>query len=330
MRWPYLRAHALVKKGDRDAAASAFERAAALQPSYVPALVWLGDMYLDLGQPDRARNAFARALEHRPEASAALFGAGRAALAQGSYADAVQQMEQALRVDPRATAINYPLAMAYRGLGQAQRADALLEKRGAAVPTLEDPVLEQATVTLDSAVSYESAGMEALRRQDWNGAIAAFKRGLEVAPDDPSLRYWMASAMIAGGDAAGAEREFRAIAAAHPDYAKAHFSLGAILDQQGHHDDARREYEAAVRTDPTMIDARLRLAASLRAARQLAPAMEQYRAALTLDPNAVGAWLGGAQTLIDLGLRNEARDWIARGKRLHPERKEWASLEIGL
>jgi tetratricopeptide (TPR) repeat protein len=249
------------------------------------------------------------------------------ALARGSYADAAQQLEQALRVDPRATAINYPLATAYRHVGQPQRADALLRTRGTAVPALDDPVLEQASVALDSAVSYESAGMDALRRQDWNGAVAAFRRGLEVAPGDPSLRYWMASAMIAGGDAAGAEREFRAIAAAHPEYAKAHFSLGAILDQQGRRDEARREYEQAVRTDPTMVDARVRLADSLRNLRQLAPAMEQYEAAVNLDPNAVGAWLGGAQTLIALGQRERARDWITRGKRLHPARPEWSGLE---
>jgi tetratricopeptide (TPR) repeat protein len=330
MRWPYLRAHALVRKGDREDAVHAFERAAALQPSYVPALVWLGDMYLDLGQPDRARSAFARALEHQPTSAAALFGAGRAALVQGAYADAVRQMEQALAADPRATAIRYPLAMAYRGVGQTQRADALLGQRGMVAPTLDDPVLEQATVRLDSAMSHESAGMEAIRRQDWSGAVADFRRGLEIAPDDPSLRYWMASAMIAGGDAAGAEREFRAVAAAHPDYAKAHFSLGAILDRQGHHDEARREYEAAVRTDPTMVDARVRLGDALRTVHQLAPAMEQYRAAVELDPNAVAAWLGGARTLIDLGARDEARDWIARGKRLHPQRTEWATIESGL
>jgi tetratricopeptide (TPR) repeat protein len=326
MRWSYLRAHALVRKGDRDGAARAFERVVALQPTYVPALVWLGDMYLDLERSDAAQEAFARALAQRPDSPAALFGAGRAALARAAYADAARQMEHALRVDPRATAINYPLAMAYRGLGERERADALLKTRGSTAPGLEDPVLDEATIVLDSAVSYESAGMQALRHQDWAAAIDAFRRGLAFAPDDPSLRYWMASAMIASGDAGGAEREFRAITAQHPDYAKAHFSLGAILDQQGQREEASREYERAVRTDPTLVDARLRLADSLRAQRQLRPAMIQYEAAVNLDPNAVGAWIGGAQTLIALGERDRARDWIARGRRLHPSRPEWAAM----
>lgn len=327
MKWPYLRAHALVRKGDRDGASLAFTRAIDLQPTYVPALVWLGDMHLDLGRADEAQRDFVRALAVEPESATALFGAGRAALTRGAYGDAAEYMEQALRVDPRATAINYPLAMAYRALGRKDRADTLLAGRGTAAPALHDPVLEGATIVLDTAVSYENVGMEALRRQDWPGAIAAFRHGLQVAPDDPSLQYWMASAMIAGGDAAGAEREFRAIASAHPGFAKAHFSLGAILDRQGHRAEASEEYERAVRADPRMVDARLRLADTLRALGRLRPAMEHYEAAVDLDPNAAAAWIGGAQTLIDLGDRERARDWIARGMRLHPTRPEWARLQ---
>jgi tetratricopeptide (TPR) repeat protein len=150
---------------------------------------------------------------------------------------------------------------------------------------------------------------------------------LDVAPGDVSLRYWMASAMIASGDAAGAEREFLAIARAQPDYARAHFSLGAIFDQQGKHAEALREYEAAVRYAPNLPDARLRLANDLRLARQLEPAFAQYDAAVRLDPKLADGWIGGTQTLIALGRREQARDWITRGRRLHPNRREWESLE---
>jgi tetratricopeptide (TPR) repeat protein len=326
MRWPYLRAHALVRKGDRESAVRAFERAAALQPTYLPALVWAGDMYLDLGQDAAAQEAFARALSVEPASAAALFGAGRAALARGAYEEAADRMERALRIDPGATAITYPLATAQRHAGHGDRADALLKSRGTTPPALEDPVLDGSTVVLDSAVSHESVGMQALRNQDWAGAIRAFRAGLEVAPDDPSLRYWMASAMIAGGDAAGAEREFRAIVAAHPEFAKAHFSLGAILDQQGRRADAAREYELAARHDPTMVDARVRLGDTLRALNRPKDAFAEYQEAVRLDPNAVAAWLGGARALIDAGDGEQARTWIARGRRLHPSRPEWDAL----
>ena len=50
--WPYVRGHASLRKGDREDAASAFERTLALKPDYLPARVWLGDVALDLGRAD--------------------------------------------------------------------------------------------------------------------------------------------------------------------------------------------------------------------------------------------------------------------------------------
>lgn len=325
--WPYLRGHASLRKGDREDAAAAFERALTLKPDYLPARIWLGDVQLDLGKPDAARATFDAALAQQPESAPALFGAGRAALERRAYADAVQSLEHALRVDPRASVMHYPLAMAYRGLGQNDKADEWLRKRGSVAPQLQDPMLQAATVVLDSAVSYESIGMQALRQQDWQGAVQAFRRGLDVAPDDPSLRYWMASAMIAGGDAAGAIREFETIVRTHPDYAKAHFSLGAVYDQQGKAADALREYQAAAQFAPNLPDAHLRLALALRRSGKADQAVKEFEATVSLDPAMADAWVGGTQTLLALGRKEQAREWITRGKRLHPNRPEWTALE---
>lgn len=325
--WPYFRGHASLKKGDREGAARSFERTRALDSHYVPAFVWLGDTYLDLGRTSDAQAAFASALALQPDSAAVLFGAGRAALARQAYAEAVQFLERALQVDPHATVINYPLAMAYRGSGQREKADALLQKRGNAAPDLSDPLLQQADVVLESAVSYEGIGMQALRRQDWSGAVQAFKRGLEVAPDDPSLRYWMATAMIASGDAAGAEREFREVVRRQPQFANAHFSLGAILDRRGDKAAALGEYQAAVKAAPNMPEARLRLADTLRAQGQHASAVAQYEEAVKLDPKMADAWIGGARALIAAGRTADARAWLERARRIHPERRELAELQ---
>ncbi len=329
-RWPYLLGHATLKKGDRPRAAAAFSRAVTLEPAYLPALVWLGEMQLDLGRNDDAQATFARAVAQNPNSAAALFGAGRAALARGSYGEAVSYLEQAMRADPRASVVNYPLAMAYRRVGAADQAEPLLQRRGTVAPVMADPLLESAEVVLDSAVSHEAAGMQALRAQDWAGAVAAFRKGLAVAPDDAALRYWMASAMIASGDAAGAEREFREVVRRHPDYANAHFSLGAIMAQRGQRADALASYQAAVRYAPTMPAARLRLADTLRAAGQLREAFAQYDEAVRLDPKAVGGWVGGAETLLALGDTDQARDWLTRARQVHPSRQELAALSMKL
>lgn len=329
-KWPYLAGHAAVRKGDRDTAARAFERTVALEPSYTPALVWLGDMQLDLGRPQEARATFAKAVAQDAESAAALFGAGRAALAAGAYSDAVQQFEHALRIDPRASAVRYPLAMAYRRAGAADKAEPLLQQRGNVAPTLQDPLLQSADVVLDSAVSYEALGMQALRNQDWSGAITTFARGLELAPNDPSLRYWLASAMIASGDEAGAERQFREVVRRHPDYAKAHFSLGAIAERRGQRADAIASYEAAVRYAPNMPDARLRLADTLRASNRLRDAVAQYDEAVKLDPGMINAWTGGIQALVALGDTANARVWLEQAQRVHPSNNALTTLARGL
>jgi tetratricopeptide (TPR) repeat protein len=327
LRWPYYLGHAYLRNGDRAAAEASFVRALSLQPTDLPTLIWLGDTYLDDGRTDVAEATYARALSVKPDSAAALFGAGRAALARQAYRDAAQYMERALAVEPQATTIHYPLAMAYRALGARDRAEALLKARGDTPPALPDPLLVESEVLLDSAVSYEDRGMEALRSQQWAAAADAFRKGLEIAPDDTSLRYWLGTALYVSGDTAGAEREFQTVVGEAPTFARAHFSLGAIFEARGQHVAARAEFSAAVQHDPNMAEARLRLAEIERSTGQLAAALTQYEAAVHLDPRMAGAWIGGARTLIDLKEHGKARQWLAQATRVHPGQRELMELQ---
>jgi TolA-binding protein len=99
--------------------------------------------------------------------------------------------------------------MAYRGLGDAGKADAHLGQRGASYPVLPDPLMQDDEDLLESAVSYENRGMQALRSADFTAAIAAFRKGLALAPDDTSLRYWLGAALYASGNADGAVTNFQ-------------------------------------------------------------------------------------------------------------------------
>jgi tetratricopeptide (TPR) repeat protein len=324
MRWPYYTGHALLRAGDRASAAVSFERALQVKPDDLASLIWLGEAYLDDERLEQARSAFQRAIAVQPQSAPALFGAGRTSLARREYSEAAQDLERALAIDPRATAIHYPLAMAYRGLGDGQKADAHLRQRGNSYPELPDPLMQDDEDLLESAVSFENRGMAALRAADFPTAIAAFQKGLALSPDDTSLRYWLGAAFYASGNADGAVREFSEVLRRDPDYAKAHFSLGAIDDARQQRAKAIAEYQAAVRADPNMPEARLRLAESLRASGQVAASVEHYEAAVKLDPASVEAWIGGAQALATLKRTGEANEWRARARRLFPNRTEFA------
>jgi len=331
MRWPYYSGHVSLRLGDRADAAAAFERALKIRPSDPMSLVWLGEAYLDDDRLDLAQSAFQRALRVQPSSAPALFGAGRIALAKREYAEAVQHLERALAIDARASAIQYPLAMAYRGLGDTAQSENHLRQRGSNYPVLRDPLMEvDEDAMLHSAVSFENRGMAALRAAEFDLAIAEFIKGLQLAPDDTSLRYWLGAARYASGDAEGAFREFSAVLRREPDHAKAHFSIGAIYDAKQQRGKAIEEYQAAVRGDPTLPEARVRLAEDLRSSGQLAASVEQYEAAVKLDPSQVDAWIGGAHALVDVKRNDQARDWLARARTLFPNRAELAVLQASL
>jgi tetratricopeptide (TPR) repeat protein len=336
MRWSYDLGHAYLRSGDRSRAAAAFQQASRLSPADPRPLIWLGATSLDDGRPEEARAAFSRALALGPQLAAAWFGAGRAALALKAYTEAAQDFERVLAIDGRASAVHYPLGIAYRALGDPQKAAAHLRQRGDVTPELDDPLMQSDDDVLESSVGSEHRGMQALKRGDWRVAIAEFRKGLELKPDDVTLRYWLGAALYASGDGLAAEKEFRAVVQRAPDNAdnanraNAHFSLGAIEDAKGRRREAIEEYSAAVKADPTLPAARLRLAAALRTSGQPEASLAQYERAVDLDPRLVDAWIGGAQILIGLARYDRARDWLLRARDVHPERNELAELEARL
>ena len=189
-RWPYYLAHLYRLGNDPEKSAMFFEKALQLRPDDVAALVWLGGLYLLQGRPEAAEPLFTKALTRQPRLAAALSGLGRAALARRDYAGAVKYLEEALAQDQPASIIHYPLAMAYRGVGELDKADAHLRQRGHVEPAPPDPMLSELNGSLHSAVNYERLGVNALDTREWAAAAGYFRKGVELAPDNPSVSQW--------------------------------------------------------------------------------------------------------------------------------------------
>lgn len=327
VRWPYVLGHVYLFKGDRTRAAAAFERAIALRPTDVVALVWLAETHLDDGRPEAAEPLFLKAASLQPGSAAALFGAGRAALARQAYAGAVQHFERALAIDGKASAVHYPLAMAYRALGDRERAEAHLRQRGESWPDLPDPLMQPQDDLLESVTRYERRGVQALGAGDWAPAAAAFRKGLELKPDDPALRHRLGTALYASGDVQGAVREFEEVLRRTPDFPKAHVSLGMILNLTARFKEAIPRFSAALKTDPNHPEARVGLAEALRMSGQPQAALPHYEQAIALDPAMPEPWIGGMMALITLRRYPDAREWLARARHVHPTQPKLAELE---
>ena len=318
VRWPYYLAHLYQLTGQRGRALERFRRVVELDPSNLPALVWLGEMYLDQGQPAAAEGVYDRALALQPASPAVLAGIGRAALAREDAARAVTYLERALAVDPAATSLHYSLGMAYRDLGRLELAEQYLRQRGGGAPGLPDPLLQQSTGLLDSPLAHERRGSRALSAGRHAEATEAFRAGLALTPDDPTLRHRLGVALSMAGDIRGAIQQFEAALAVAPDLAEAHFSLGELLAENGRYGEAIARYEAAVEIRSNYVDARMALADTLSLAGRLADAAAEFERVVEADPASDQAWMGRGVALIQLGRHREARDWLDRAQLVHP------------
>ena len=318
VRWPYYLAHLYQLTGQRGRALERFRHVVDLDPENLPALVWLGEMYLDQGQPVQAEGVYDRALALQPASPAVLAGIGRSALAREDAARAVTYLERALAVDPGATSLHYSLGMAYRELGRLELAEQYLRQRGGGAPGLPDPLLQQSTGLLDSPLAHERRGSRALSAGRHAEAAEAFRAGLALAPDDPTLRHRLGVALDMAGDTRGALAQFEAALAAAPDLADAHFSLGELLARDGRYAEAIARYEAAVESRPGYVDARMALADTLSLAGRLRDAAAEFERVVEADPASDQAWMGRGVALIQLGRHREARDWLDRAQLVHP------------
>jgi tetratricopeptide (TPR) repeat protein len=318
-RWPYYLAHVHRLQHAPDTATASFERARALQPDDVPTLVWLGRLYVDQGRPESATPLLERAVALQPRSAAALFELGRVALARRDFLQATTHLQAALRADPGAVQAHYPLAMAQRALGRSAEADAHLKLWKDVELLPADPLMEEIAALLGTAIDYEVRGTRAMDRRDWPEAIAAFRAGLERAPDDPSLHLNLGTALYLSGDLARAQAAFENAVRLSPGYARAHFTLGVLHAERGRPDAAIEQLTAAVNADPAFVDARFSLAEMLRGAGRADASLPHYLAVIAADPNSSQARFGHVMALVRLQRYREARDALSDAIRAHPQ-----------
>lgn len=324
MRWPYYLGHLYKTKGAFAKSVVSFERALQLRPNDVATLVWLSEVHLGDGRPEAAEPLLTKALSLQPRSVPARFGLGRAALAKQDYGTAVKHLEEALALNTQAASIHYPLAMAYRGLGEAEKAEAHLRQRGDFDILPADPLMQELKELLQSAISYEIRGTRALDSGDWTAAVAHFRKGLELAPGSPLLRHKLGTALFLTGDARAAQEQFEQVVRVSPEYAKAHYSLGVLMETSGRNQEAIERFSAAVRHEPNYIEARVRLAGVLRRSGRLQESLSQYDQVLKIDPRVPEASAGYAMTLVRLGRYQEARDRLRDATKVHADQPQFA------
>ncbi len=331
-QWPYYLANLYKSRGNTDKAEIEFKRVLDLQPDDLATLIWLGRLHLDQGKTEDAERVFQKANTIAPKTVAVIAGLGRAAVAKRDYRAAVEYLEQALAIDPEAESLHAPLAAAYRGLGQIDRARPHIGQWGNRDLPVPDPRQERLDLVLESGLSYELRGIRAFEVRDWKVAEQFFRRGLALtspgAPLRRSLQHKLGTALALQGRNAEAEKQFQAVIDADAQgideaTAKAHYSLAVLMASDGRAAEALPHFEAAVRYQPNYIEAHLALADFLRRKKRSESALEQYRATLALNPRHAVARLGYAMALYDLKRYRETREWLDQAVLNFPDRPEY-------
>lgn len=324
VRWPYYLAQLYRDRGALDESAAFFEQVLRIQSEDPTTLFWLGDIRLEQGRPDEAEPLFAQALALFPSSLSARYGLARTALLEEDFRRAADLLEEILARNPEIGAVHYPLGMAYRGLGDDAKAEEHLRQRENAEIRPADPLMAALDSLLTTAGTYENSGLESLDRQEWPAAIAQFRQGLELEPDDPGLRHRLGTALFMTGDLNGAMAEFQRVVRTTPDYFPSHYSIGVLLQETGRHAEAVARFRTALRYRPGDDAVHLRMAISLRRAGDPESSLSFYELVLRTNPDALEARFGYAMALVQLGRYREAHDRLATAMDAFPRETSFA------
>jgi tetratricopeptide (TPR) repeat protein len=299
VRWPYLMGHVLTSLHMHDAALSHYELALESDPEDPSIRLALARLHRESGRADEARRLTEEILSRDPESPGTLLLAAELAVDRADSHEAVRLYERLLELQPAATRLYQPLAIAWRDLGDVERARELLDRVGSGVLQVPDPLLSEMRALGGGANHELQQGLAAYQAGNFEGAVQAFARAVEIAPDLVRARTYLGTALTKLDRFDAAATEFRTVLSLDPGNSLARFNLGVIAGKQGRFEEAEGHYESALAIDPRYRDARYNLANLLRAGSRCAEALDHYRRVVEEDPASISARLGELLCLIE-------------------------------
>jgi tetratricopeptide (TPR) repeat protein len=150
------------------------------------------------------------------------------------------------------------------------------------------------------AYSFLRAGMANEHTGDHKGAERAFRRGLEIAPDNVELRNALGWTLFQDGRTAEAVAEYKRALAANPDHAKSHNNLALALVELGELEEAAGHFRASLAIEPKA-EIYSDLGFTMAQLGKSQEALADYQKALDLDPNCASAHFNLAVTFVRAG-----------------------------
>jgi tetratricopeptide (TPR) repeat protein len=282
-RWIYSQGIIARFQKQNDAALGYFEKALGLDKDFLPIRIAVVNARIERGDLDGARKIladYAAAGKKDPVVYSLL---GEIALRQKRYAEAIDATQQALAIDPKATKLYAQLADAYTGAGNAKAAADARAKAGNGVPMLGDPIL----LGLLQSTS-EASG------DDKKPAAP------QVSPTEE------AAVLLAARQYAGARGKLDEALKASPRDARALVLYARVEAASGNVAQAKARIEAAIGADPKSEAAELVHGAVLEMANDERGAQAAYEKAGALAPRSAASGIALGNMAMRGGRYDEA------------------------
>ncbi len=319
-RWAYLLGKLRQQAGAAEEAVAYYTAARKLRPDYAPALVSLGDVYLQLNRIEESEANFKAALAANENDPAAHYGLGQAALSKRGYDEAARYFERALALAPGANRLHYALAMAYRGLGQSEKARAQLALSGPVGVRAADPLVDSLQSLVRGARLHLVRGKTALDARRFEEAAAEFRKAIAAEPESVPAHFNLGAALSQTGDLRGAVEQFEEALRLDPAHANAHYNLGLLLAQMNRHEEAIKHLQSAVKASPEDHGARFLLAQALVKTGRNEEALAELSRVVQADPANEDALLALVKILLAKKQYAQARAALEKGNTEFPQK----------
>jgi len=327
-RWRYSLAFVHEAQGDLDAAARGYEEAVQSDPRRVEAEVRLGRVLFDLGRMQEARTRFEHVLQAEGRTRAlALLGLGRIALEDGDNARARDLLLQALEIWPDVSRVHYPLALAYRGLGEIDKArEHMARYRELEGGQIAEFMQEMASLPTNAA-QRAKLGRDAFEAGRLQQAESELRAALAADPGFAPARLYLSRTLAALGREQQAQAEMERAIEQAPDEPAVNYYYGLMLERHGDATRAREHLERAVNGAPENELARMALADVLMNLGEREAALRHYRRLEQRHPDSAVVVYRTAMALAGLGRYGEAQSLLLQAVKRFPRSAElWHAL----
>ena len=288
LNWTYYLGIVQQRLAKHEDAAANLRAALRIDPSYGPARLRLAESLLALRQLDEAGELYESVIGMNPGIAEAHYGLGRVLAAKGDTAASVKPLERACELGPQYGAAHYALALAYRDLGESEKAEqhlTLYEQDRYGGPAAPDPLLDEVTGLEAGAYVYLMRGIDFEKAGRMAEAIAAHEKAIEL--DSELVRARMNLLILYGrmGNFDKANAHYQAALKTGAPRAELHYNFGVLAVNSNRIPEAKEAFAEALKLDPQHPLAHNNLGYLLQAEGRREDAERHYRLAIEHRPN---------------------------------------------